>query len=591
MSEQMDSCTKAALSGLAGLLALVGSALLGALVAAWIFPTAAIARTDVATPPAIKLVLQITIDQMNGDTLAQRASRFADGGFRRLLNTGTVYTNAHFLHANTETIVGHATIATGTTPSVHGMIGNVWLDRDENRLRYNIEDDRYRVVGEASDATARAGLSGPESVARSSGRSPAAMLAPTFADELLTAGSDRARAFSVAGKDRAAVPMAGHGGKAFWYSKTSGRFVSSTRYYEALPDWTQRWNAAALGSRYANKKWTLLGPLESYEARNDDDRPYEIAMPGFCRVFPHAYGAADNELFQTFVSASPAGDELTLEFAKTLIDEEHLGRRGATDYLAIGFSASDYIGHLFDPNSLEAEDNLLRLDRTVAALLAHVDERVGLDATIVVLSADHGVSEAPEASKARGFDAQRLSIDVITGPSIRAAVKERFGDDKLIQRFSHPYVYLNHARIADRKLDVAEVERFVAARIAELDGVERAVAAADLSTGDADLVMRQIRANHHPTRSGDVVVVARPHWLPYTGTGTKPLAATHGSPWTFDTHVPIVFMGPSVPAVHVDRLVHPRDIAPTLSAYLSIPRPGNATGTALREVLDARPKR
>lgn len=307
--------------------------------------------------PEIRLVLQITVDQLRGDQLDRYGARLGEGGFRRLLDSGAVYTDAHYLHANTETIVGHSTLATGTTPSVHGMTGNVWYDRNADRGVYNIEDDRYAVVGEDSSGDA-AIVSGPESFARSSGRSPEALLAGTLADELTRASAGTSRVFSVALKDRAAVPMGGRSGKAVWYSRRSGRFVSSTYYFDALPQWIARFNSERRADRYGGTTWRLLAPANSYMAEHADDRPFEAPGGLFSRTFPHDYGTTGDANFYARIASSPAGDELVAELAAAAIDAWQLGQRGVVDYLAVGFSATDYVGHTFGPSSLEAEDNL-----------------------------------------------------------------------------------------------------------------------------------------------------------------------------------------------------------------------------------------
>jgi predicted AlkP superfamily pyrophosphatase or phosphodiesterase len=535
------------------------------------------------SPETVRLVLQITVDQLRGDFLDRYAKRFGEGGFRRLLNSGVVYTNAHYGHANTETIVGHATLATGTAPSMHGMVGNVWYDRELGRVVYNIEDERFESLGDLP--TPGNSTSGPETVARSSGRSPAALLASTLSDELAEATAGRARIFSIALKDRAAVPMAGRSGKALWYSKRSGRFVSSTYYFEQVPKWLGQFTSTVPTLRYADKQWTLLAPKASYLFRHQDDRPYESMMGLYGRTFPHDFGNPRDPSFYARLASSPAGDELVAALATTLIDTQQLGQRKVVDYLAVGFSSTDYIGHTFGPSSLEAEDNLLRLDRTLAALLDTVDEKVGLEKVLVILSADHGVSEAPEAKRARGHDVERLWIDALQSEAIRSRVAERFRLDGLITNYTHPYLHLDRARIEKADLQLADVQRFVAAQIASVKGVQKAFAAAELEDGtDRSRLAKQVLANHHADRSGDVYVVPRPHWLPYTGTNMRPLTATHGSPWRYDTHVPIVFMGPGITAKRISREVAPRDVAPTIATYLGIGQPSSATGRVLTEV-------
>jgi hypothetical protein len=277
------------------------------------------------------------------------------------------------------------------------------------------------------------------------GRSPATILASTFSDELAVHTNGRAKIFAVSVKDRGAVSLAGHAGKAFWFSKAGGEFVTSSYYYDQYPDWVQAWNAQKPALAYAGKSWELMQDPSRYRFGDSDDREYETDFPGFGRTFPHPYGAADDKYFTTRLTLSPAGDELTLAFAKALIDNEQLGQDAVPDYLAVSFSATDYVGHLFGASSLESEDNLARLDRTLAALFRHVDEKVGLENTLIVLSADHGQPEIPGHLRELGIEhARHFDTDALDKTPAIAALKERFGiAEGLIEAFFQPYVYLN----------------------------------------------------------------------------------------------------------------------------------------------------
>ena len=346
-------------------------------------------------PPAPRLILQITVDALRGDLPRRYGHVLGDGGFRYLMDNGIDYTNAHYLHANTETIVGHASLATGTVPAAHGMIGNVWYDREADRLVYNIEDADYRLLTVGADVDDATEIDPTQRAAKVEGRSPAAILTSTFSDQLAMSNGGKSKIFAVSVKDRGAVSLAGHAGKAFWFSKASGEFVTSTYYYDRYPAWVEAWNARKPAAEYSGKSWTLTHPASTYIFGDADDRAYETDFPGFGRTFPHPYGTADDKYFTTRLTLSPAGDELTLDFARTLLDSEQMGEDDVTDYLAVSFSSTDYVGHLFGASSLEAEDNIARLDRTLADLLAHVDKRIGLQHVLVVLSADHGQPDVP----------------------------------------------------------------------------------------------------------------------------------------------------------------------------------------------------
>ncbi len=544
--------------------------------------------SESAEPP--RLVLQITVDQLRGDLVPRYLDRMGEGGFRYLIENGIVFSNAHHPHANTETIVGHATLATGAYPSAHGMVGNVWFDREDGRLTYNIEDSRYRLLTADADVDQATEIDPTQRVARSDGRSPAAILVSTLSDELAISTAGQAQVFGVSVKDRGAVSMAGHAGKAFWFSKQSGGFVSSSFYYDRYPEWVNEWNASDPTQRFADTSWGLLHDQSTYLYGDQDDQPWETALPGFGRVFPHQYGQADGRGFTTFLTLSPAGDELTLEFAKALIENENLGRDEVTDYLSVSFSSTDYVGHVFGPSSLESEDNLLRLDRTLAELLSFVDTTIGHDRTLIVLSADHGGAEAPPALDQFGFEAKYVDPETWDKTAGMADLKERFGvGEELIREYFRPYVYLDRKVIEEAGLDQTEVERVVAAELSKFEGVALAVSSTALAKGELPdtPLTRSILHNYHPKRSGDIFVVFEPHWFINDFDGLV-VATTHGSPWSYDTFVPMIFAGSGIQAQRVHREVQTIDLAPTLAAFLGIKPPSGSRGDVLVEVLEGR---
>ncbi len=553
--------------------------------------TSVFAQGDPAPPP--RLVLQITVDQLRGDLPTRYFDRLGEGGLRYLWENGTVYADAHHSHANTETIVGHTTLATGAYPAAHGMIGNTWLDRETGEVTYGIEDARYRLLTPGADVDEGAEIDPTQRAARSEGRSPAAIMVSTFSDELVSHTAGRAKVFAVSVKDRGAVSMAGHAGKAFWFSKARGEFVTSNYYYDRYPAWVERWNEQRLPFAYAGKSWSLLNDVSTYLFGDADDRPWETDLAGFGRTFPHPFGDADGRYFTTFLTLSPAGDQLTAEFAKALLTNEQLGQDDVTDFLGVSFSSTDYVGHLFGPSSLEGEDNILQLDRTLADLLAFVDQYVGLERTLIVLSADHGGPEAPGYLNALGIPAGYVEPATWDTQASIDAIKQRFEiRGELIQQYSHPYIYLSREVMAREAIEREAIERAVAAEVEKLPGVAIAVSSRALASGDIpDMPLyRSVLENFNPVRSGDVFVVFEPNWFINDFDGLT-VAATHGSPWRYDTFVPIVFAGAGIPAQHIYRRVRTVDVAPTLAALLSIKPPSASAGTLLVEVLEGTARR
>jgi len=535
-----------------------------------------------------KLVLQITVDALRGDLPSRFSHELGDGGFRYLMEQGIHYTAAHYRHANTETIVGHTSLATGTVPAAHGMVANVWFDRELDRLVYNIEDPDYHLLTVGADVDARTEIDPTQRAAKVDGRSPDNILSSTFSDEMAIHFAGRSKIFAVSVKDRGAVSLAGHAGKAFWFSKATGEFVTSDYYYRQYPEWVNEWNARKPASAYADKSWTLMHPQAKYLFGDADDRDYETDFPGFGRTFPHAYGKTDDKYFTTRLTLSPTGDELPLDFAKALLISEQLGQDDVPDYLAISFSSTDYVGHLFGASSLETEDNIARLDRTLADLFDFIDKKVGLQNTLIVLSADHGQPEVPGYLHELGIDnAHYFDTRALDKTPAIMALKKQFGlGEELIEAFYQPYLYLNHDLIREKGLDRAQVEQAVAGELLKFDGVAYAVSSTALRTDNLPdtLMTRSILRNFHPKRSGDIYLVFEPNVFINDFDGLT-VASTHGSPWRYDTFVPVIFAGAGLPAMKVTRPVTPYDIAPTLAAYLGVKPPSGAIGIPLPEVL------
>lgn len=549
---------------------------------------AAIQAAVFAQADTPRLVLQITVDQLRGDFITRYEERLGAGGFRYLLDNGVYYTNAHYQHANTETIVGHASLATGTVPAAHGMVGNIWFDRELGRQVYNIEDPDYHLLSADADVDSSTEIDPTQRAAKADGRSPNAILSSTFGDELSLHFGGKSKVFGVSVKDRGAVAMAGHAGKAFWFSKAGGAFVTSSYYYDRYPEWVIEWNARKVPYEFAGRQWSLLHDASSYRFGDADDRPWETDFPGWGRTFPHAYGDADDKYFTTRLTLGPAGDRLVLAFARELVEKEQVGKDDTPDYLSVSFSSTDYVGHLFGASSLEAEDHFLQLDRTLADLLQFIDREVGLEHTLITLSADHGGPDTPGYLNQQGirnafyFDTNALDRQ----PAINR-LKEKFGTgEELITGYSHPYVNLNRELIAELGLDQASVEAAVAEELQRFRGVNRAISTSALSVNAVPdtLLMRSIRNNFHHKRSGDIYLVFDPNVFINDFDGLI-VASTHGSPWRYDTHVPIVFAGPGIEPRRVSRAVTPYDIAATLAARLGTQPPSASIGTPLPEVM------
>ena len=508
-----------------------------------------------AAPPP-KLILQLTVDQLRGDLLPRYRARFGKSGFRLLLDRGVYYANAHYETANTYTCAGHAVLVTGADVAQHGIVANEWFDRETGKSVYCVDDERYPPLGEPSKK----------------GMSPARLTSSTTGDEIVIASGHRARAFAVAGKDRSSIVPGGHLGKAFWLSDVTGGVATSKYYYDALPDWVVAWNERKLFATYRNAGWTLLYPPDTYLNARTAANPLAHVKAKMTRSFPHTLDVPDADLVRT-LRFTPFLDEMTADFARELIAHEKLGQNGVTDYLSVSFSATDYVGHSFGPNSVESEDNLLRLDATLAKFFAFVDKTIGLRNTVIVLSADHGAADVPEERKADGYDAERFGGEALVA-RLNAALKGRFnGTDGLVANLSPPGVYLDQQKISAAHLDSAAVETALAETLRAETGVVYAFTQSDLLAGRIGhtALLDRVQRAFHPSRSGDVIVVQRPMW--YFDDDPNYYATTHGSPYSYDTYVPILVLAPGVKPAIVREPTAPAQIAPTLTSLLGIRPP------------------
>ena len=534
-----------------------------------------------------KLILQITVDQLRGDLPTKHLKNMGEGGFRYLLKEGIWYNNAHYGHANTETVVGHTTLATGADPAVHGMISNVWLDREKGVLVYNIEDSSYPILSAGADIDKETEIDATQKLASTDGRSPSNIMVTTFSDELTLTTNGKAKIFGVSVKDRGAVTLAGHTGKAFWYSKTTNEFISSKYYYDEYPKWVGKWNGLKVPLKYANTAWELSAKKPDYMFGDQDDQSWEMDIAGFGKTFPHKYGHADSKYLGNFIIFSPAGDELTLDFAKALIKAEDIGQDEVTDYLSISFSSTDYVGHLFGPSSLEAEDNMLRLDHTLADLFAYIDEHIGLENTLIVLSADHGGPEAPGYLESMGIESGYVSPNKWDKSPAIARLKEKFGiGQELILDFFPPYVYLNQDIIKEKGLDLAEVQDAIAKELMSVKGVALAVSSEMLRGNDMPdtYLYRKALKNFNYARSGDILILLSPQYF-FNDFDGEIVAANHGGPWMYDSYVPVVFAGWKFKGQTVSRSIEPKDIAITLSIIMETKPPSGADGEVLKEIV------
>jgi predicted AlkP superfamily pyrophosphatase or phosphodiesterase len=556
----------------------------------------AVASVSNAARP--RLVLLVVVDQFRADYLERFGDLFAENGLRRLMTQGASWTNANYDHMPTYTAPGHATTMTGTWPSENGIIANDWYDREAGRLVSNSSDPEDRVAADGKYQS-RWQLFGGGALEHAS--SPRRLTASTFGDELRLATNDRSKVIGISVKDRAAILPAGrHANAAYWFSSVTGNMVSSSYYFDALPAWVKQFDDARPADKFFGRKWDyLLGSDAEYVRRQGADAPpWENIgnVPGDTNRFPHTVtGGADKPgaAFYAALDYSPFSNDMLVDFAERAIDNEALGKDADTDVLTVSFSANDYVGHRYGPYSQEMMDVTLRVDRQIGALLDFVDSRVGLQNTLVAFTADHGVAPIPEHAAALGLPGGRInSADVLS--AVRNSVRARFsksGDrdttaDYVLDTFVNANVFFNVAALKRDGIDRAEAERAACEGALTVPGISRCFTRTQLSAGEvapSDQIARRVLHGFSQRRSGDCVVLAEP--FKYLGDA---IPATHGSPYNYDTHVPLIIMGANVAAGRYSQSATPADIAPTLASLLRVQPPSNATGRVLNEALAGR---
>jgi len=514
-----------------------------------------------ATP---KLIIQIVVDQLREDLIHKHQNQFGNGGFNYLVKHSFDYHNAHHPHANTTTCAGHATIATGSYPAYHGIIDNEWYDRVEKKLVYCTEDSKATIL-----PTQHTKKIIP-------GQSPKNMAASTLSDEIILAKKGKSFALSI--KDRAAITLAGHAGKAFWFDKTNGGMITSSHYYSSYPKYVVSWNAKYQAKEYL---WKLSKPRNSYVNVNSPTLSHQLK--NFNSEFPHKVTLPTSELYFKELSRTPRADEIVTNFAIDVLRNEQLGQhKNQTDYLAISYSSVDVIGHEFGPNSLEAEDNLIRLDNTLATLLKSVDATVGLNNTLIVLTADHGVGDSPSYLKANGIPkAKTLNKKQLSKYIHSRLLKQFFLPAKTLIAITPPYIYLDHDIINARHLNKTEVVQFLANELTQLPDVFRAIPLPVTGVVE-DWLGTKISKMYFPKKAGDIYLVQPPYQFFSPREGSQ---VAHGSPWEYDSYIPLLFSHPSFKHKVVYRSVYSTDIAPTLAQLLMIKAPSAAVGSPLIEVL------
>lgn len=522
------------------------------------------------TPKKPKLVIGIVIDQMRYDYLTRFADKYGEDGFKRIIKDGFSLENANYNYIPTYTAVGHASIYTGTTPENHGIIGNNWYDKYAKKFIYCVDDANYTSVG----VTSKGGK-----------KSPYRMQTTTITDQLRLAQNMQGKTISIAIKDRSAVLPGGHTANgAFWLEgKNEGKWITSSYYMNKLPKWVKKFNKSGKAAAYMSKPWNTLYDIKTYTESLADDNPFEGKFRGKEKpVFPYDVRTLKekNGNFE-MIKTIPAGNSFTTDFVKAAIVGENLGKSEFTDFLAISFSSTDYIGHQFGVASKEIEDTYLRLDKDLASLFTYLDIEVGKDNYTLFLTADHAAVQAPAYLQSLKIPAHYINSKELKD-YVNAITLKYFKSDKLVENISNYQIFFNKEKIERLKLDANTIAQKIADEVINFDNIYKAVTARTMQTAQfTDGILHKLQKGYNQKFSGDVLLIPSPATLSsYSRKGTS-----HGSGYSYDTHVPIIFYGNGIKKGVSKKAYNITDIAPTLANLLQIEFPNGTTGKIVNEAL------
>lgn len=520
-----------------------------------------------------KLVVGIVVDQMVYDYIYRFYDKFSEGGFKRLMNDGTNCRNTSYNYIPTYTGPGHASIYTGTTPSNHGIVANDWFDKDTGKEINCVEDSTVNTVGGSS-------VYGKFS--------PVNLKANTVTDQLKLTYPD-AKVISMSIKNRGAILPGGHlSDGSYWYDFQSGNFITSSFYMEQLPDWVSKFNSSKKVDNYLNNTWNTYYPIAEYTESGDDNSPYEHLLPGkTAPTFPYDLKKmqASTQKYELFVY-TPFANEYLTDFAIASIDSEGLGKDGQTDMLCISYSTPDIIGHAFGPYSKEIEDVYIRLDLEIQKLIMELEKKIGKREFTMFLTADHAVVPVPQQLMDMKLPGGYVFLDQHL-PDLRSLLTDRFGAD-LILAHENLNFYLDHEKMTELELNKDEVVDYIIDQVRYWDGVKRVYNCDDLYFGTTDDEWQDmVRRGYHPDESGDIMYILNPGYLAKSSdTEVSRRGTSHGSAYSYDTHVPLLWYGKNIPDQEVFNEIKITDITPTLSHLLYLQLPNAVTGKPILRILD-----
>jgi len=524
-------------------------------------------KTDLNYVEKPKLVVGIVVDQMRWDFLYRFYERYSKkGGFKRMLHEGFSFDNTFIPYMPTVTGCGHASIYTATVPAIHGIVGNNWPDKKEGALIYCSEDKNVTGVG---------------TLAKTGQMSPRNMLTTSICDELKLATNFRSKVVGVALKDRGSILPAGFSADAaYWYEPKSGNWISSSFYMNRLPEWVNAFNSDKMADKYYALGWNTLYDINTYGQSTKDNQDYAGTPFGNeQKGFPYSLNKFIGNNYDAIIK-TPYGNSITISFAREAIKNEKLGADEITDFLAISFSSPDYIGHNFGPNSIEIEDNYLRLDHDLGVFFDFLDSTIGKSNYLSFLTADHGVAHVPSFLQKHKIPSGWLDDQQIAD-TLNKILMIKYGSDKLVQYIHNYQIYLHHPLMDSLKLSREDLIDAIIGILKKEKGIDRVFELDEMMELPLPLTVReQIVNGYHPDRSGDIQIILKPGWIDGGKTGT-----THGLWNPYDSHIPLLWYGWKIPKGSSSEQVYMTDIAATVSALLHIQMPSGSIGKSLAPII------
>ncbi len=523
-------------------------------------------------PEKPKLVVQVVVEQMRYDLLQRYWDRFSDKGFKRLVNEGTLCKDAYYDYMVTESAPGYATIATGSNPSEHGIVSDDWYVRLRNATQFCVDDpkldDRFTNFDENK-------------------YSPKQIIGSTLGDELRASNYKRSKVISISIKNYASVLSGGYlANAAYWMDENTADWVSSTYYMDSLPRWVRDFNKKELVPLYLSREWNTLNPIGSYQQSLADNNSYETGFSNHQRTFPYNLKLLSLTEGSKVIKYTPYGNSYAASLAVAAIIFEELGKDSYPDLLTISFATTGYVTDLFGVRSVELEDVYLRLDKEISHLLNVLDDRVGKENVIVVLTSDRGISDHPDFNKEIGvptgeFDSQKAIF------LLNSYLKAIYGRTGWVKHYSDKQIYLDQLVIDAAKLSLADVQLKAAQFMSEFNGVANATTGSVLQTNSfTEGTMRKFMNSYSLVRSGDILLNLKPGWVEKKKYFSKN-SIQQSSPYRYDSHVPLIFYGWKIKHTEIQEPVHMNDIAPTLSDFLKITYPSGATGKLIKGLVDS----